>query len=560
MRGLRRPGTAGAVVGLLAGLLALGPALGRGYLLAYDMVFVPDQPLTATVLGTDGSVPRSVPNDLVVVLASTVLPGDVVQKLLLITAFVMAGWGVGRLLPTRLAATAGATTYCWNAYVFERLAIGHWGFLLGLAALPWAVGAVQAVRRGEPRSVPVLCLVVAMTGLAGSTALVLVSILVLVLLVGPGWRDRLPATGWVALTTAGAAAPWVVPAVREAGSLPADPDGVAAFAARADTPLGVLGSLLTTGGIWNSAVWPAERAEWLLAGATLGLVVAALAAGAGPWRRHAGATGTATLAAGALGLLLAVAGATPGLDAAVRALVVHMPGGGLVRDGQKYLALALVPLAVCAGMATQRAASRLGPGAWLLPLLPVAVLPSLAWGLHGRLEPVRYPAAWTALRIEVDRATAGHPGSVASFPFTYYRRYAWNGDRVVLDPLPRLLDADVLVNDDLPLTGQVVSGEDSRARRLRAALSGTGDIRTALAREGVGHVVVQRDQPDVGGQVERLAGLPTVWQRGGLALLRVPGAVRPLPDRALPVGVVIGGLTLLAAAVAVLLPRRRPRC
>jgi len=560
MTRLGRPGTAGAIVGLLTGLLALGPGLAGGYLLAYDMVFVPDQPLTAAVLGTDGSVPRSVPNDLVVVLASTVLPGDVVQKLLLLAAFVLAGWGVGRLLPTPLAATAGATTYCWNAYVLERLAIGHWGYLLGLAALPWAVAAAQAVRRGEPRAVPVLCLVIALTGLAGSTALVLVSIMVLVLLAGPGGRDRLPAAGWAAITTVGAAAPWLVPALREAGSMRADPGGVAAFAAAADTPLGVLGSVLTTGGIWDSAVWPAERAEWLIAGSTLLFVVAAVVAGAGPWRRHAGGAGSATLAVGALGLLLALAGATPGLDAAVRVLVVHVPGGGLVRDGQKFLALALVPLAVCAGMATQRAASRMGPGAWLLPLLPVAVLPSLAWGLHGRLEPVQYPAAWMALRDEVDRATAEHPGAVASFPFTYYRRYAWNGDRVVLDPLPRFLDVEVLVNDDLPLTGQVVGGEDRRAARVRAALAGTGDLAAVLAREGVGHVVVQRDQPDAGGQGQRLAGLPTVWQRGGLALLRVSGPVRPGPDRSLPVGVAIGGLTLLAAGGAVLLPRLRPRC
>ena len=560
MRVLARPDRTGALVGLVAGAVALAPGLARGYLLTYDMVAVPDQPLTATVLGTDGSVPRAVPNDLVVVLASTVLPGDVVQKVLLLAAFVLAGWGIGRLLPTPLAAATGATTICWNAYVLERLAIGHWGFLLGLAALPWAVGAVQAVRREEPRSVPRLCLVVALTGLAGSTALVMVSLLVLVLLAGPGWRARLGALGWAGLTAVGAAAPWLVPVLREAGSMRADPDGVAAFAARADTPLGVAGSLLTGGAIWNSAVWPAERGEWLIAGSTLLLVVAAVAAGAGPWRRHAPGTGTGTLVAGVLGLLLAGAGAAPGSDDLVRALVVDVPGGGLVRDGQKFLALALLPLALCAGMAAQRARAHLGPGAWLLPLLPVAVLPSLAWGVHGRLEPVHYPAAWTALRGEVDRATAEHPGAVASFPFTYYRRYAWNGDRVVLDPLPRLLDAEVLVNDDLPLTDRVVAGEDERAARVRAALAAGGDLARALARQGVGHVVVQRDQPDVDGDVGRLAGLPTVWQRGDLALVRVPGPVRPAPARPLPLGIVVGAATLLAACGAVLLPRMRRRC
>ncbi|MEO7981551.1 MAG: hypothetical protein ABI807_11780, partial [Sporichthyaceae bacterium] len=94
------PGAVGALTGLVVALVALGPALARGYLLAYDLVGVPDQPLMARVLGTDGSVPRAVPNDLVVVLLSTVLPGDVVQKVLLLAVFVLGGWGVGRLMPT----------------------------------------------------------------------------------------------------------------------------------------------------------------------------------------------------------------------------------------------------------------------------------------------------------------------------------------------------------------------------------------------------------------------------------------------------------------------------
>ena len=102
MRMARRvtPGVAGLLVGGLLGLLALGPALRPGYLLSYDMVFVPDQPLTAMTLGTDGSVPRAVPNDLVVVLASHLLPGDVVQKILLLAVFVLGGWGVDLLWTT----------------------------------------------------------------------------------------------------------------------------------------------------------------------------------------------------------------------------------------------------------------------------------------------------------------------------------------------------------------------------------------------------------------------------------------------------------------------------
>lgn len=554
------PGGVGALVGLASGLLALGPALANGYLLVYDLVGVPDQPLTAMVLGTDGSVPRAVPSDLTVVLLSTVLPGDVVQKLLLLAAFVLGGWGVGRLMPTRLAAAVAAATLTWNAYVVERLAIGHWGFLLGLAALPWAAGAVADVRRREPGAVPRLCLVLALSGLAGSTALVMVTVLVLVLMVGPGWRDRLGPLGWALLTALGAAAPWLVPALRLAGSLPADPGGVPAFAARADTPLGLLPSLVTTGAIWNPAVWPAERGSGVVAAATLMLVVAAVAAGAGPWLRSSPTTAVGVLVVGVVGLVVAIAGAVPGLRELVRGVVVGVPGGGLVRDGQKFVALAVLPLACCAGLAAQRARRYLRQGAWLLIAVPVAVLPSLAWGAHGRLDPTTYPPSWLALRSEVDRATQHTPGAVAVFPFTYYRRYAWNSDHVVLDPVPRLLDAEVVENDDLALADRVVSGEDPRAARIRRALAGGGDLGAALSSQGVRWVLEQRDQPDPTGELARLDQLPLVWSQGDLALRRVPGPPAPPPDRQPPVGVVLGGVTLLTALGAVLLPWWRRRC
>ena len=45
------PAWPAALAGLLLGLLALGPGLGRGFLLSYDMVAVPRQPFTAAMFG-----------------------------------------------------------------------------------------------------------------------------------------------------------------------------------------------------------------------------------------------------------------------------------------------------------------------------------------------------------------------------------------------------------------------------------------------------------------------------------------------------------------------------
>ena len=40
--------------GLVLGLLVLGPGLRRGFLLSYDMVFVPREPFTSAMFGLSG--------------------------------------------------------------------------------------------------------------------------------------------------------------------------------------------------------------------------------------------------------------------------------------------------------------------------------------------------------------------------------------------------------------------------------------------------------------------------------------------------------------------------
>src|SRR6266852_4497157 len=87
-----------AVTGLALGALALGPGLGRGFLLSYDMVFVPRPPLTAAALGMASGPPRAVPSDAVVAIFAHILPAELVQKLLLLSVFTLACSGAAALL------------------------------------------------------------------------------------------------------------------------------------------------------------------------------------------------------------------------------------------------------------------------------------------------------------------------------------------------------------------------------------------------------------------------------------------------------------------------------
>ena len=144
----------GLVAGLGLGLLALGPGLRRGFLLSYDMVFVPREPFAAAMPGL--APPRAMPSDLVIATVSRIMPADVAQKLVLLAVFVLGCAGVAALLDREplLARLAGGVFYVWNPYVGERLIIGQWALLLGYAGLPWVLRAVLAPGGRPPQTPP----------------------------------------------------------------------------------------------------------------------------------------------------------------------------------------------------------------------------------------------------------------------------------------------------------------------------------------------------------------------------------------------------------------------
>lgn len=580
-------------VGALAGALALGPALGRGYVLGYDMVFVPDPPLGTAVQGTDG-LPRAVPSDAVIAALSAMVPGDLVQSLVLLAVFTLGGAGAARLLLRALcgagAAPAGALSasaaaglaYVWNPFVAERLLLGQWAMLLGYAGLPWVVAAsarLAATRPVRGFAVLVCSLVPAAVGGFSSVVLTALTAGPVALLrphpraegsAAPGERERArpgtcgnsAASGGSGAATAsvpgvssgdgeppagsgaGAAAaaptghgrrrwigaglfvlalvlvslPWLLPSL--ASGAGTDPAGVDAFAARSDSPFGVVGSLFLLGGVWNSGAVPPGYGEPVTASVRLLLCLLALAGWVWWLRRERPVFGAGLSVAAAVGFGTALLGATaPGREL-LSGLLDLWPGFGPLRDGQLYVApLALVQglglgAAVWwlvrpppgpipepgggrppseglpkAGAAGTRPVWRVGAGVFV-GLLPVVVLPGLLWGAGGQLVPVDFPEEWTRAQEAV--AADDEPGAVLVLPWGAYRGLEWSGEPVVaLDPATKLFDRRTVWNDDLhvgtPDGGTVaVAGEDALAREFARVLQ--PDPRTglpALAESGV---------------------------------------------------------------------------
>lgn len=477
-------------------LVVLGPLLlGPGYWLFGDMVFVPRQPWKPAWLGLDGSLPRAVPMDALVSLVTQVVPGSWVQRALLVGGFVLGGVGVGRVVREHAWYARGAaiTLLLWNPWVYERLLIGQWAILLGYLALPWVVLAARRLRadprRGWAEAAVALTVAAICSPSSGVTAALVLAVLGLT-------RDRRSwlATGAVALA---ANLTWLLPAVT-ADAATVSADGVfSGFAARAESGAGTLASLLSLGGIWKTSILPGARTSTALVLLSCLLTLAA-AAGVrravrsvpGEWRRLLG------LGAGAL--VLAAVPAVPGGAATLEDLAAHLPGLALFRDSHRYLAPLAVVLAVGAAGAATAVRERVAPGRealWavvgLVVVAPVLLLPTLAWGAAGELERSSYPAEWA----DVAEILGDDPGRVVVLPWEgAYRGYEWNHWRAVLDPAPRYLPGEVLVDDAVLLDDRTVPAEDPRVRDVDAALSAP-DPAAALRAIGVRWVLEEPGGP-----------------------------------------------------------------
>ena len=559
------------LVAVVSALLLLGPALGPGSVLAYDLVPTLAPGLTPSMLGASTAAPRTLPSDATLAVLAMLMGSGPAQQLMLVAILALCGISAAALLHTvapaagRLALAAATLAGVWNPYVAERLAIGQWTILLGYALTGLLVRALIRARHGH--GVAPACGILAVGGLGGANTMTILVIAVVAALAWPvaGSDGRRPAPlrAWLAAlaTAAAASAVWALPAI--ANGVRSAAEGSFAFRARADTPLGTPLSLLSGGGMWNAASHPPSRAAVLPALAATVVALAAVAALVVHVRRRRTGWigGELLLAAGSTSLVVVLCSVLPGLRQVWDAALATTPGGGLLRDSHKLLACWVVLLAVGTGMAVQRIGHArvraIGPvAAVTLAVIPLALLPTLLWGLGGRLAAVTVPRDCTSVAASLEDAP---DGVVGLLPWSQYRRYAWNGERVSLSFAPRMIDQRLLVNDALLTSGGWVAGEDPSAALVTRALSRGADPVRALAAAGVRYLFIEKvaGEPDVG-----LPPAAAVLAQSPCALAVDLGPPGALPAAG-PSGLILAlgwVITLGGGAVVVLsaILRRRP--
>ncbi|MCZ4655417.1 hypothetical protein O4090_05460 [Dietzia kunjamensis] len=555
-RSTGRDAAVDAAVGAVVTALLLAGVARPGFPLLRDWVATPTPPLSDAALGLGESAARAVPQDVAVVWATRALQAvglpvwlltGVLTAVFCIWLAVAAGALVRRVLPgdaaaglsglwLRLPAVVGAV---WNPFVVERLLQGHWSVLAGTAAvmsmpvLLASSGALGGALGGAPgrRRVAAACAALAAAGLT-PTGWVLAVVAAAVSLfsggagggdsagdsAGPAARPgrRVCAALALVATAVVTALPWLLAtalAPAGTGTAPTAGTGVSAFAARAEPGIGTFGSVVALGGIWNSEAVPPSRSTWWAAVALVLLLVVWAVAARGVWRarRDPVVRATVPLAVGTW-LLVAAAATGPGL-AALETVVAAVPGAGLLRDTQKFVALALPATVLALAFAARELAGRLRPAGagLLLTAVAVAAVPDAPRALWDQLRPVTYGQDWE----QVARIVDGRPGDLLVLPAGSFRSTPlWAGGAAVLDPAPRLLDTRVLVPGDLVVGGAAgddaaaVPGEGDRARRATEALL-RGDDPSVLAGLGVRWVLDERTSAGPRGRAARtLAGTP----------------------------------------------------
>src|SRR5207237_1409623 len=110
----------------------------------------------------------------------------------------------------------------------------------------------------------------------------------------------------------------------------------------------------------------------------------------------------------------------PGLAWAAR-WVAQVPGGGFLRDSQKFIMPLILATSVGFGLGVERLLEALPtsdrPLRWVASaviVLPVALVPTFAWGASGRLFTAQYPPSWVEAEsiVSADRA----PGGILALP------------------------------------------------------------------------------------------------------------------------------------------------
>ncbi len=496
---------------VLCSFVVMGPLLLPGYILTLDLVFTPHF-----------AWPTDVDNTYIfraaLSILSFMLPGDLIEKGVLIITLVCMGVGMHKLVllaPQQFGAWrvwgayAAGLLYIVNPFTYSRFMGGQYLVLLGYALMPFFVRAVIVLLMQPSRKTAWVA-----TGWAVAVAMVSIHhIGMLVVVAGVAfvaaavrYKARLQKISkWSGLAVAVflvANSFWLVPTLAgqtiiAQATAHFNADHANAFATTGGA-LGAIGNVVRLQGFWLEErglyILPQEQFKWW------GLVMIGVWSLVGyggmvAWRH--GLRFAASVVA--VGGIVAIAIASTPLIAWVGQFVPFVAG---YREPHKFVSLLALAFAFFVGLGVMGLLARLAHakstliyaaliGCLVLPLLTAT---PMIWGFSGQLAPRQYPSDWYALNAQF-----AHDASVKKIlflPWHQYMHFDFAG-RIIANPAPLFFEVPTVAGDNPEYKQATPTVPNPFNRRLEQEVLQVGEQSTHLGAVlhdlGFSHVVLAKD-------------------------------------------------------------------
>lgn len=472
-------------------LLIMGPMLGSGFVLALDMVFTPKLPVAHGMSNTWLF-------EWVLHLVNFLLPGQVIEKLLIFIILFICGLGMHRLIETESSWPKyfGGLFYTINPFTYERWLAGQYLIVAGYALLPWLVKSlINFVNHPSNRTAAVLALwysLLAMLSIHIFVMAVLIGIIFIVIFsIGRvselSYRKKLLKwSGLALIATLFINSFWLIGVIRGTSSISQTinsigPHDLAAYTTTPNPHVGLITNVLSGYGFWleryNRFHMPnGNIIIWLSLFALLFILVCVGAVTQFSKRKPQEKKKVATsarlvticiLVASIIGFIIACGIHAPLFGGLTKWGIEHIPLMKGFREPEKWSALLMLAYAYFGahGLAwlldrfavANRQSLKQSTTSWrqtiivLSLLLPLAYVPSMVYGFAGQLRPVHYPASWYSFNQYLKR----HPpsGKALFLPWHEYMSYDFS-PRVIANPAPDFFKyANIISGTDAEIGG-----------------------------------------------------------------------------------------------------------
>lgn len=525
-------------------LIILLPLLLPGYVLTLDLVFTPH-------FAYPTELTNAYPLDVLLWLIHFVLPGDVIEKIILFLILLLSGVGMHRLLRSikikegissdvwQTALYFGGLFYMINPFTYSRFMAGQWMVLLGYALLPFFIQAfirlLALPSRKEAIKTALLAFIITTVSLHHTGIMCIAALLIIIVaVILRYWRDAAHVKkfiGWTIVSLLVAmilSSFWIIPTLLGHNTTAQavthfDQSHFNAFETTGGNIIGAIGQVIRLQGFWVEArglfsLPQSMVPAWGLIFVVLWtvMIIGAIKA----WRKNRMLVG---IAVGSIivGIILA---ATPVIEVLSR----FIPFIAGYREPQKFVNLIVVGYSILGvfGMsfiiewAARRFAELGGQVAVALCLfLPLAITPTMLWGFSGQLTPRSYPAGWSEMNQEL-KNIAPHDKTLF-LPWHQYATFDFAG-RIIANPAEKYFETPIVISDDPEFKNVPPTVPDEEKYQITQALRSIDTLAATLRSHNIKYVMLSTEKDKIDySYLDKISELSLIKKNDDLKLYKV---------------------------------------